>query len=313
MLALLIYALLFLLVAIVSGNNLSACSGAVISSRIVGEKAGIFITILGYVSGFLIQGGLLKAGLAAIMPAQSGYLVAIALTIALLVFIIAHRLRVPQSLTVTFAMILIGIEIAYGKMPNTIFVFYMVAFWVLSAAFAGMLTLALMKIARKRMESSRIWVAVGRLKLLLIAVSFLTAFVLGANTIGFVFASVSGLTNQIYATIITIAAIVAGSLLLSKGELNRIGNEIISLRYLNAFVLQSISVMLVELATILSIPASNTQIFTASLYGAGVSYRTRMIRRRPMFIIIFSWLATAIIGLAAGYAATTVAYHLLLV
>ena len=312
MIALLIYALLFLLVAIVSGNNLSACSGAVISSRIVGRKTGIFITISGYVLGFLLQGGLLKAGLAALMPSQSAYLVAIALAIALLIFIIAHRLRAPQSLTVTFAMILMGIEVAYGKAPNSGFVVYMIAFWVLSAMFAGMLTLTLMKFARKYIEDSRIWVAVGRLKLLLILVSFLTAFVLGANTIGFVFASVSGLTNQAYATIITIAAIVFGSLLLSRGELNRIGNEIISLRYLNAFVLQSISVMLVELATILSIPASNTQVFTASLYGAGISYRTRMIRRKPMLTIIFSWLATAIMGLAVGYAATTVVYHLLL-
>ncbi|MHB1830674.1 MAG: inorganic phosphate transporter [Candidatus Micrarchaeaceae archaeon] len=313
MIVLLIYALLFLLVAIVSGNNLSACSGAVISGRIVGRKTGIFITILGYVSGFALQGGLLRAGLAAIMPSQSAYLVVIALAIALLVFIVAHRLRVPQSLTVTFAMILVGIEIAYGKMPNSGFVVYMVAFWMLSAAFAGVLTLALMRFARKRIENSRIWVTVGRLKLLLIVVSFLTAFVLGANTIGFVFASVAGLTNQLYATIITIAAIAVGSLLLSRGELNRIGNEIISLRYLNAFVLQSISVMLVELATILSIPASNTQIFTASLYGAGISYRTRMIRRKPMLTIIFSWVATAIIGLVMGYAATTVVYHLLLV
>lgn len=309
----LIYALLFLLVAIVSGNNLSSCSGAVISSRILDRKTGIFITIAGYVLGFLIQGGLLRSGLAALMPVHSAYLVMIALSIAIVVFIIAHILRVPQSLSVTLAMIIMGIELAYGKPPDAGFAFKMVAFWVLSAAFSGALTIVSMKSIRKFMEKTRIWTAIERLKVLLVIVSFFTAFVLGANTIGFVFASVSGLTDQFYATVVTVAAIATGSLLLSSGELKRIGTEIIPLRYLNAFVLQSVSVMLVEFATIFSIPASNTQIFTAGLYGAGLSYRTRRIRKRPLFTIIYSWVGTAAIGLALGYVVTAAIFHLVLI
>ena len=310
LLELLIYPLLFILVALVSGNNLSACSGAIISGGVVDKKTGISITILGYITGLLLQGGLLKAGLSALMPVQSEVLIVIALVIALVIFIISHLMRVPQSLSMIFAMALVGIGLAYGKPPNLGFVSNMIGFWILSSLLVGILVLIAMRSLRDALSKSNIWNTVRNMKLILIVLSFFTAFVLGANTMGFLFASVSGLVNATYALAITLAAIFLGSVLLSKGELSMIGSEILPLRYLNALVAQATSVIVVEIATLFSIPASNTQAFTASLYGAGLSYRTRLIRKKPMFIIVLTWISTALASLLLGYFATFAIYHL---
>ena len=306
----LIYPLLFILVALVSGNNLSACSGAIITGGVVKKRTGIAITIIGYMAGFLLQGGLLKAGIIALMPVQSEVLILIALVVALIVFIISHALRVPQSLSMTFAMALVGIGFAYGKPPNLGFVSNMIGFWILSSLLVVVLVLITMRSLRGSLSKSNIWNAVRNMKLILIVLSFLTAFVLGANTIGFLFASVSGLTDATYAMAITLAAILVGCILLSKGELKMIGAGILPLRYFNALITQATSAIVVEIATLFSIPASNTQAFTASLYGAGLSYRTRLIRKKPMFIIIFSWISTALASLLLSYAATIAIYHL---
>ncbi len=305
-----VYLLSFLLVALVSGNNLSSCTGAIISGRIVGRGTGIAIAALGYMFGFIMEGGLLKAGLLALMPIQSEYLVILALLVALVVFAIAHLTRVPESLSITFTMAIIGIQLGYGFAVNTNFVSYVVLFWIASAALSGLLAIIAMRAALRLTPGWNVWRSVGRIKLLLILVSFLTAFTLGANTIGFIFAATSSLVNPAYGILLTLAAIACGSVFLSSGELKRIGTEIIPMRYLNALVSQTISIVMVQVGTGFSIPTSNIQTFTASVYGAGLSYKTRLLLKKPVFTIIFSWIATAMLSLLLGFLVTYAIYNL---
>ncbi len=310
LLAILLYFLLFLLVALVSGNNLPACSGPIISGRIVSRRTGIMIAVLGYASGFLIEGGLLKTGLLELMPFQSGYLVAAALSVAIAVFLIAHTLRVPESLSITFTMSIIGIDLGYGSGINLPFILMVIFFWIISAAASGLLAAALMKSANRVVPKLNIWKTASAMRITLIAVSFLAAFSLGANTIGFVYASASSFIDPFYGIVIALAAVVSGSVLLSKGELGRMGAEIMSLRYLNALVCQTVSTAMVQLGTALSIPTSNAQTFTSSMYGAGFSYRTRLLLMRPMLTILYAWIVTAMISMLLGYALTFAIYHL---
>ena len=310
MIGALVYPLLFLLVALICGNNLSACSGAIISGGVVDKKTGITIAVAGYIAGFLLEGNLLRAGLIALMPVQSEVLVVIALLVALIVFIVAHLIRIPQSFSITFAMTIIGISLAYGNASDLHFVSYMIGFWIISTIVVIFGVLAAMRILRDSLVKANIWEAIRKIKLLLVIASFLTAFVLGANTIGFLFVAVDGITNSLYSKIIVLCAMVIGAFLFSSGELRTIGSDIIPVRYLNALVMQSASVIIVEMATVFSIPVSNTQVFTASLYGAGLGYRTRLIRKRPMFEIIMAWVLTAIASLALGFAATALIYHI---
>ncbi len=310
MFELLIYAFAFVLAAIVSGNNLAACSGSVIYSGIVNKKTGITLAVVGYLLGFLVEGGLLKAGLLTLMPVNSEILVILALGIALAVFTVAHTLKVPESLSITFTMAIIGIGYGYGSHANTNFISTVIGFWILSGLSAAILTIITMNVVRKFTDKLKVWNAIKVIKVLLILVCFFTAFVLGANTIGFLYAAVYRFTDPIISEILIIIGIVVGSVLLSAGELNRMGTQILPLRYINALVSQGVSMILVELGTIYSIPTSSTETFTASLYGAGLSYGVRLIPKRPMLTILFAWILTALISFTLGYGLTYAIYHL---
>ena len=73
-------------------------------------------------------------------------------------------------------------------------------------------------------------------------------------------------------------------------------------RYLNAIMSQLVSALEVEIATLFGVPLSNTQTFTASLYGAGYSYKARLMRKKPAYVIVTIWLASAILSFLVAFA-----------
>ncbi len=297
MINLAISVLSFILAMLIAGNNLPISSGTIISSRVVRRNAGIAITVLGYIAGLLAQGGLLAHGFAYLMPSNSVNLIAIALAVSTILFVVGNQLRVPQSLSIILAMALIGTSIASGYRLNPGFLLFMLLFWIIAPIAAFLATMILLKRIDAYVKTKRVWSTLSMAKTLLILTSFFTAFTLGSNTIGLMFVAASGYTS-IWVVII---AVVIGGFALSRGTLSRIGNEIISLRYMNSLVSQSVSVILVEIATVFSLPFSNTQAFTASIYGAGMSYRTKLLSKRPLEVIVFTWIATAIASFALGY------------
>jgi PiT family inorganic phosphate transporter len=287
----------FILAMLIAGNNLPISSGTIISSRVVRRNAGIAITVLGYIAGLLAQGGLLAHGFAYLMPSNSVNLIAIALAVSTILFVVGNQLRVPQSLSIILAMALIGTSIASGYRLNPGFLLFMLLFWIIAPIAAFLATMILLKRIDAYVKTKRVWSTLSMAKTLLILTSFFTAFTLGSNTIGLMFVAASGYTS-IWVVII---AVVIGGFALSRGTLSRIGNEIVSLRYMNSLVSQSVSVILVEIATVFSLPFSNTQAFTASIYGAGMSYRTKLLSKRPLEVIVFTWIATAAASFALGY------------
>lgn len=303
---LLFYSLAFILVALVAGNNLSACSGTIIAGRVVRRRTGIMLTILGYILGLLLEGTLLRSSIEQLLPVASHTSVVISFIVPIAIFIVSHKLRVPQSLSITLTASIIGINLAYGHSINTVYVTYMVLFWVVAAFISAVLAFASMKMTRRLTNKMEIWSTVSGIRTLLIIVSFFTAFTLGANTFGLVMSSMASVENVWYTLATIIVAIVFGSLFLSRGELKRIGNEILPIRYLNALVSQFVSALLVELGTVFSIPISNTQMFTTSLYGAGVSYGTRMLLKRPISVILATWVLTGLAAIVASYVITAV-------
>jgi PiT family inorganic phosphate transporter len=80
-----------------------------------------------------------------------------------------------------------------------------------------------------------------------------------------------------------------------------VGNDIIPLRYINAVASQFMSALTVEVATLFNIPFSNTASFIVGVYGAGISYRERVILRRPIVMMVGTWVITALVGFVAGY------------
>ncbi len=300
MLEILLLGLAFVLIALVSGNNLSACSGAIIGSRITSKRMGVLIAIVGFILGLALEGSMLKKGIEAIMPVSSNILLVGSFSIAIIVFLLADRFRVPVSLTIAFTSLLLGIGVALGKGVNAVFVLVIFAFWILMPLASIVSMPMILSAVEKRLRKGSIWQKVHVIKFSLILVSFFTSFTLGANTLGLIYASFP-FPNEAVKLLVSITAIVIGSIFISQGEIKRLGDEIISLRYVNALLSQFVSAIEVEIATLFGVPLSNTQTFTASLYGIGYGYKARLMRRKPAYEILLIWFVSALLSFLLAF------------
>lgn len=284
-----------ILTALVAGNNLSAAVGTLIGSRILSRSGGIIIGIAGFAAGLLLQGASLHSTAESLIP-RSDPLIAYALLVALAIFGIATYFRVPLSLIMALVGTSVGISIRLGYAINMPLVILIVGTWVL----APLLSISIAFMMNRqfiRTQPRDVWRFALSMKLALIVVSFVTAFTLGANTLGFI-EQVSGLRGL--SVLYLLGGIALGSIFLSKGVIKRVGQEMYLMRYTNAFVSLIVSSALVEGATILGIPLSNTQTLTSSVFGTGLSYRNKLIEMRPFLITVVTWVASPLAGLVLG-------------
>jgi PiT family inorganic phosphate transporter len=288
-------ALAGILTAFVAGNNLSAAVGTIIGSRITSRAMGIAIGILGFTLGLMLEGSALHSASANLLP-HSYTLISYAFLVSFALFILAYFLRSPLSLTMVLVGVAIGLSIHNGYAVNGNFVALMVATWILAPLGSVIFAFGLNRELQKR-QSRNFWSEISYLKVILIVVSFLTAFTLGANTLGLI-ANMAGFDIWVIASMIT--GIVAGSLFLSKGIIKRVGEEMYLMRYSNALTSLLVSSVFVEVATLFSIPLSNTQTLTSSVLGTGMSYRTKAIYMRPFMIVLATWIIAPLAGLFLG-------------
>ena len=288
-------ALASILTAFVAGNNLSAAVGTIIGSRITSKAMGIVIGILGFTLGLMLEGSALHSASANLLP-HSYILVSYAFLVSFALFILAYFLRSPLSLTMVLVGVAIGLSIHHGYAVNGNFVILMVSTWILAPLGSVIFAFVLNRELQKR-QSRNFWSEISYLKVILIVVSFLTAFTLGANTLGLI-ANMAGFDIWVIASMIT--GIVAGSLFLSKGIIKRVGEEMYLMRYSNALTSLLVSSVFVEIATLFSIPLSNTQTLTSSVLGTGMSYRTKAIYMRPFMIVLATWIIAPLAGLFLG-------------
>ncbi|MEM0132783.1 inorganic phosphate transporter [Acidiplasma sp.] len=288
--------LTFLLTLLVSGNNLSAAVGTLIGSRIVSRFYGTLIGSLGFFAGLALEGRFLKGAAISLIP-HSYFYISYAFLVSFIIFFLATIGRAPLSLTMALAGTAIGIDLRIDYSVNYNFVMLMIMFWIL----APVLSIIVSYITEKSIfdrDYKNVWRVAATLKILIIISSFLTAFTLGANTLGFI-ANVEGF--NLITVIIMAVAIFLGSFFLSRGVIKRVGEEMYLMRYSNALVSLVVSSALVEIATIFSIPLSNTQTLTSSVFGVGISYKFKGIYMKPFFIIIMTWVVSPLLGLLLGY------------
>ena len=288
--------LTFLLTLLVSGNNLSAAVGTLIGSRIVERYAGVLIGSTGFFMGLIIEGRFLHGAALSLIP-HSYFYITYAFLISFLIFLFANIGRAPLSLTMALAGTALGIDIRIDYPVNYNFVLLMITFWVIAPVISIIVSYITEREVFHR-NFKNVWSVAKWLKLLIIISSFLTAFTLGANTLGFI-ANVEGF--NVTTILIMTFAIFAGSLFFSSGVIKRVGEEMYSMRYSNALVSLVVSSLLVEIATLFAVPLSNTQTLTSSVFGVGISYKYKAIYMKPFFIIILTWILSPSLGFILGY------------
>ena len=285
-----------ILTALVAGNNLSAAVGTLVGSRIVSRFAGTSIGAAGFFLGLIIQGESLRGSAAGILPNNDVFITE-AFVIAAIVFGIAAFTRTPLSLIMALVGASAGISLRVGFHENVGLLHLIILTWVLAPVLSIIAAFYLNRLL-VRENFKDIWKTASFVKISLIVVSFATAFTLGANTMGFI-GSVAGFT--FYVLLSMSIGILAGSFLLSRGVLKRVGQEMYLMRYSNALVSLLVSSILVEGATFVGLPLSNTMTLTSSVFGTGLSYRFKAININPFLTVVIMWVISPLIGFVLGY------------
>ncbi len=296
-LSILLLALTFVAVMLVSGNNLSACVGPAVGSRIISKRFGMLLGAAGFSLGLIFQGVTMTNTVTKLMPVATSQFRAEVLFVAILVFVVADLIRVPMSLSMSLVGLLTGVSIANGTLTNVAYLAEIVGLWVIAPLIAIVFAFYLIRIINKR-QPKNIWHRLQTYKILLIVLAFSTSYVLGANTIGLIVAT-GGF--DLTTAILSIAAIFIGTFYLSAGEIRRVSQELFLMRYPNATTALLTSSVLVEAATLLNIPLSNTQALSSAVFGTGISYKSKFVSIKPFLITVSSWVIAPLLSFAIGF------------
>jgi PiT family inorganic phosphate transporter len=288
--------LTFVAVMLVSGNNLSACVGPAIGSRIISKRFGMLLGALGFSAGLLVQGAGMIRTVGVLLPNATVELRAAALLVAILIFIIANVIRVPTSVSMSLVGLLAGLSIARNASASGAFATEVAAMWFAAPLIAMALSFYLIRVLNRRWPSN-FWQRLQTYKVLLIVLSFSSAYVLGANTLGLVVATGGFELATVAAAVV---AVFVGAFYLSGGAIRRVSQEFYLMRYTNATAALITSTVLVEVATFFNIPLSNTQTTASAVFGTGLSYRTKFVSLKPFLTIVAGWIAAPLISFAIG-------------
>ena len=288
--------LTFITIMLVSGNNLSVCTGPAIGSRILSKNFGILLGAVGFTIGLITQGSVMEKSVNILLPNLTAVIQSEALLVTILIFVIADFIRVPLSYTMSLTGLLAGLSIAGGTSTNQGFLIQTIVMWAVAPLVTVIFVFFVLKIFHSNFTQD-VWRRLKIYKIMIIILSFSTSYVLGANTLGLIVAT-GGI--NIITLISAVIAIFLGSFYLSSGEIKRVSQELFLMRYPNTTVTLFSSTVLVEIATVFRIPLSNTQTLSAAVFGAGISYKTKLMSSKPFLKIVAGWIIASLLSLVIG-------------
>jgi PiT family inorganic phosphate transporter len=292
-----------LLGAVVSGNNLSACCGTIIGSRMVNKRSGILIALAGYLLGLTIEGPKLFRVRQAFLPTETSTEIFSILLATLLIFIGGELTRIPLSLSKALTGTILGVSFAIGALHQTDHLVLILLFWVSAPIVATGLGLFFVRLD-DRYSVRNLWLKLSLLKAGLIVMAFLSAYVTGSNALGLI-AGVSSNQPQVASVAVGFGSVL-GVFVLGRGALRRLTEGIYNLRYPNAFYSQLLGAGTVELANQLGVPLSTTETVSSGIIGSGLASKMRVMNARNVFLIIASWVISPALGFVLGYGLTQV-------
>jgi PiT family inorganic phosphate transporter len=269
----------------------------------VNRRTGILIAITGYILGLALEGPKLFRVREIFLPIDTATGTFSILLASLIVFVGGELSHIPLSLSKSLTGAILGVSIALDTFNSSGYLGLILAFWFLVPLAATALGVLLVGLD-DRLSPRNIWLKLSLLKTGLLVVSFLSAYVLGSNTLGLIAGVVYNQT--LYATVAVGLGAVLGTFVLGRGALRRLTEGIFSLRYPNAFFAQLIGSATVELANQLGVPLSITETVSSGIIGSGLARRMRMMNARNVFLIISSWMISPVAGFLLAFALTRI-------
>ncbi len=292
-----------LLAMVVAGNNLSACAGTIIGSGMVQKRTGIILAVTGYLLGLFFEGPKLFRIREVFLPTNTSIGAFSILLASLLIFLGGEFFRVPLSLSKALTGAILGASASLGILTETGYLILILSFWFLVPIIATALGVLLVALD-DRLSPRNLWLKLTLLKTGLLIVAFLSAYVLGSNTLGLI----AGIPyNQtLYATAAVGLGSVVGAFALGGGALRRLTEGIFSLRYPNAFFAQLVGSATVELANQLAVPVSITETVSSGIIGSGLARKMRVLNVHNILLIISSWIISPIAGFLIAFVMTKI-------
>ncbi len=287
---------MFIAVLLVSGNNLSACVGPAIGSRIISKRFGMMLGAGGFSLGLVIQGAGMTKTVNMLLPNSALQFRAEALLVAILIFVVADLLRAPMPLSMSLVGLFTGLSIANGTFTNGVYIAEVVVLWIAAPLIAIILSFCLIRTINK-VRPKNVWHRLQIYKVLLLVLALATSYVLGANTLGLIVAT-GGFDFS--TVILAVVGIFIGVFFLSAGEIRRVSQELFLMRYPNAMSTLLTSAVLVEAATFFNIPLSNTQALSSAVFGASISYKSKFVSLKPFLVTVLSWLIAPVVSFVIG-------------
>src|SRR3989442_174910 len=203
----------------VGGNNLSACCGPLIGSGMVSRRTGILLAITGYILGLALEGPKLFRVREIFLPIDTATGTFAILLASLIVFLGGELSQIPLSLSKALTGAILGVSIALGAFNSSGYLALILAFWFLVPLVATALGILLVGLD-DQLSPRNLWLKLSLLKTGLLVVSFLSAYVLGSNTLGLIAGVVYNETR--YAIVPVGLGAVLATFVLGGGALRRL-------------------------------------------------------------------------------------------
>src|SRR5260370_13263737 len=265
----------------VGGNNLSACCGPLIGSGMVNRRTGILLAITGYILGLALEGPKLFRVREIFLPIDTATGTFSILLASLIVFLGGELFQIPLSLSKALTGAILGVSMALSAFNSSGYLGLILAFWFLVPLAATALGILLVRLD-DRLSPRNLWLKLSLLKTGLLVVSFLSAYVLGSNTLGLIAAVVYNQT--LYAPVAVALRPVLATFVLGRVALRRLTEGIFSIRYPNAFFSQLIGSATIQFAHQLGVPLCIPVTVSSGIIGSGLPRRMRRMNPRNLFL-----------------------------
>lgn len=293
----LILPLLLIVAILVGGNNAAVAAGTAVGARVIRKKTGLYLTCIGYVSGLVLEGDKLLKVRNALLPSPNDASIMLVLLVSLAVFILADLMRSPASLTHALIGALAGLGLATGAGMNLMYLSEIVIVWIAGPVIVIGFSAVLARLLLKRRGDP--WWRVRIYRIGIVVAVFYSAYALGANTLGAVLAIIP--SGSDWDLLVCGGGAVIGALLLGRGPISRVGEELYALGYSTAFLSQALGATIVELATQFGIPLSASRIVTSSTLGVGLSRPTRVLNPKTVYFFAAVWFAVPVLAFLLSF------------
>ncbi len=222
------------------------------------------------------------------------------LTTTTAVAVVPSILGIPLSLNFALYTSQIGCSLGLGIERLA----YASMCWIALLTLTAMLSTATMSFSRAWASGTgSILKALRKCSTLLFILTTAMCFVVGANTFGFIIQFVRG---SLLGQLLAIASMVLGSITLYRKSLERVAYRFYRIGVLHAITCYAVSVVVVEVATLLSLPLPASLTVVTALYFSGFIAPFRMISCKSYVSYVAVQIVSIPIALSIGFALSAI-------